>query len=66
MATGWSSTSARRCGLRQTSSNVEADVLVPGARIGVIDEKRAGLLRVRVVAPAANVPYTHAALVDPR
>ncbi len=41
---------------------VEADVLVPGARIGVIDEKRAGLLRVRVVAPAANVPYTRAAL----
>jgi len=37
---------------------VKADVLVPGARIGVIDEPRAAGLRVRVVAPAANVPYT--------
>src|SRR5260370_34148600 len=37
---------------------VEADVLVPGARIGVIDEARAGRLRARVVAPGANVPYT--------
>jgi glutamate dehydrogenase/leucine dehydrogenase len=37
---------------------VEADVFVPGARIGVIDEARARALRARVVAPAANVPYT--------
>ena len=37
---------------------VEADVLVPGARIGVVDEARAGALKVRVGAPAANVPYT--------
>ena len=35
----------------------DADVLVPGARIGVIDERRAQRLRARVVAPAANVPY---------
>jgi glutamate dehydrogenase/leucine dehydrogenase len=41
---------------------VEADVLVPGARIGVIDETRASSLRARVVAPGANVPYTAAAL----
>jgi glutamate dehydrogenase/leucine dehydrogenase len=37
---------------------VEADVFVPGARIGVIDEQRAAALKARVVAPAANVPYT--------
>jgi glutamate dehydrogenase (NAD(P)+) len=37
---------------------VDADVLVPGARIGVVDEERAGALKARVVAPAANVPYT--------
>jgi len=41
---------------------VKADVLVPGARIGVIDEPRAAGLSVRVVAPAANVPYTAAGL----
>jgi glutamate dehydrogenase/leucine dehydrogenase len=41
---------------------VEADVLVPGARIGVIDEARARTLKVRVVAPGANVPYTARAL----
>lgn len=41
---------------------VEADVFVPGARIGVIDEARARALRARVVAPAANVPYTRAGL----
>jgi glutamate dehydrogenase (NAD(P)+) len=42
--------------------SVAADVLVPGARIGVIDEARARTLRARVVAPAANVPYTRAAI----
>jgi glutamate dehydrogenase (NAD(P)+) len=41
---------------------IEADVLVPGARIGVIDESRARALKARVVAPGANVPYTAAAL----
>ena len=41
---------------------VEADVFVPGARIGVIDEERARTLRAGVVAPAANVPYTRAGL----
>jgi len=41
---------------------VEADVFVPGARIGVIDEPRARTLRARVVAPGANVPYTAGAL----
>jgi len=39
---------------------VAADVLVPGTRPGVISAAVAGALppRVRVVAPAANVPYT--------
>jgi glutamate dehydrogenase (NAD(P)+) len=37
---------------------VDADVLVPGARIGVVDEERSAVLKARVVAPAANVPYT--------
>ncbi len=41
---------------------VEADVLVPGARIGVIDEATAAALKSRVVAPGANVPYTARAL----
>jgi glutamate dehydrogenase/leucine dehydrogenase len=36
----------------------EADVLVPGARTGVLDEATAGRVRAPVVAPAANVPYT--------
>jgi glutamate dehydrogenase (NAD(P)+) len=41
-------------------SAVEADVLVPGTRPGVISRAVAGTLPsgVRVVAPAANVPYT--------
>ncbi len=42
--------------------NVDADVIVPGARIGVIDEARARALSARVVAPGANVPYTAGAL----
>ncbi|TML65112.1 MAG: Glu/Leu/Phe/Val dehydrogenase [Actinobacteria bacterium] len=37
--------------------DVEADVLVPGARTGVIDRARAESLAVRAVVPAANVPY---------
>jgi len=41
---------------------IDADVFVPGARIGVIDEARARTLSARVVAPGANVPYTAAAL----
>jgi glutamate dehydrogenase/leucine dehydrogenase len=41
-------------------TTVEADVLVPGTRPGVISREVAEALpsRVRVVAPAANVPYT--------
>jgi len=42
--------------------NADTDVLVPGARIGVIDEHRAATLKARVVAPGANVPYTRAAV----
>jgi glutamate dehydrogenase (NAD(P)+) len=39
---------------------VDADVVVPGSRPGVIGGRTAGSLPpgVRVVAPAANVPYT--------
>jgi glutamate dehydrogenase (NAD(P)+) len=39
---------------------VRADVVVPGTRPGRIDERAAGSLPpgVRVVAPAANAPYT--------
>jgi glutamate dehydrogenase/leucine dehydrogenase len=40
----------------------EADVLVPGARTGVLDEATAGRVRASVVAPAANVPYAAAGL----
>lgn len=39
-----------------------ADVLVPGARTGVLDAARAAAVRARVVAPVANVPYTAAGL----
>ena len=43
-------------------TRVEADVLVPGTRPGVISRRVAESLppAVRVVAPAANVPYTSA------
>jgi len=41
--------------------DVEADVLVPGARTGVIDVERARRLAVSVIAPAANVPYVRGA-----
>ena len=34
------------------------DVLVPGARTGVLDRALAGTVQARVVAPAANAPYT--------
>jgi glutamate dehydrogenase/leucine dehydrogenase len=36
----------------------EADVLVPGARTGVIDGPRAASVPVGIVVPAANAPYT--------
>jgi glutamate dehydrogenase (NAD(P)+) len=36
----------------------EADVLVPGARPGVLTTEIAARVAARVVAPAANVPYT--------
>lgn len=41
-----------------TLFEVDTDVLVPGARTGVIDAGRASRLPARVVSPAANVPYT--------
>jgi glutamate dehydrogenase (NAD(P)+) len=46
----------------QLFSQVDADVLVPGARPGTIGARTAGSLPpgVRVIAPAANAPYTAA------
>lgn len=41
---------------------VEADVLVPGARTGAVDGLRARTLSAAAVVPAANVPYTKAGL----
>jgi glutamate dehydrogenase (NAD(P)+) len=40
----------------------EADVLIPGARPGVLSAEVAAWVAARVVAPAANVPYTGAGL----
>lgn len=40
----------------------DADILVPGARTGVLDAARAAQVQARIVAPAANVPYTAAGL----
>ncbi len=37
---------------------LDVDVLVPGARTGVYDAELAAKVQARVVAPAANVPYT--------
>jgi glutamate dehydrogenase (NAD(P)+) len=45
-----------------TLFDVEADVLVPGARTGVITPEVAEKLKMRWIAPAANVPYTAAAI----
>jgi len=44
----------------QLFTSVDADVVVPGTRPGVISGRTAGALPpgVRVIAPAANVPYT--------
>ncbi|HEX2850897.1 MAG TPA: Glu/Leu/Phe/Val dehydrogenase dimerization domain-containing protein [Acidimicrobiales bacterium] len=42
--------------------SVECDVLVPGARTGVIDEVVAASVQAPVVVPASNVPYTRAGL----
>jgi glutamate dehydrogenase (NAD(P)+) len=44
----------------QLFTAVAVDVIVPGARPGAIDERAAASLppSVRVLAPAANVPYT--------
>src|SRR5215468_2811312 len=54
-----SSSLPRRRSVRPPAAlfDVEADVLVPGARTGVIDAERARRLAVSVIAPAANVPY---------
>jgi glutamate dehydrogenase/leucine dehydrogenase len=48
----------RDCLPRDALFDIDADVVVPGARVGVIDEQRAARVAARVVVPAANVPYT--------
>jgi glutamate dehydrogenase (NAD(P)+) len=48
----------RPCLPRDALFEIDADVLVPGARVGVIDEQRAAHIAARAVVPAANVPYT--------
>jgi glutamate dehydrogenase (NAD(P)+) len=47
---------------RDALFGVETDVLVPGARVGVIDGVRASRIAASAVVPAANVPYTAAGL----
>lgn len=42
--------------------DVDADVLVPGARPGVVTRSLAERLRTRWIVPAANVPYTEEGL----
>jgi glutamate dehydrogenase/leucine dehydrogenase len=42
--------------------DVDAEVLVPGARTGVITPQVAQRLKTRWIAPAANVPYTKDAI----
>jgi glutamate dehydrogenase/leucine dehydrogenase len=48
----------RDCLPRDALFDVEADVLVPGARVGVLDGRHAARVSARAVVPAANVPYT--------
>ncbi|HEY3095514.1 MAG TPA: Glu/Leu/Phe/Val dehydrogenase dimerization domain-containing protein [Acidimicrobiia bacterium] len=52
----------RACLPREALFEVDADVLVPGARVGVLDKRRAARVAARAVVPAANVPYTAAGL----
>jgi glutamate dehydrogenase/leucine dehydrogenase len=52
----------RRVLPRDALFDAEADVLVPGARVGVLDNLRAQRVRASAVVPAANVPYTAAGL----
>jgi glutamate dehydrogenase (NAD(P)+) len=42
--------------------HVPVDVVVPGARPGVIDADRAAAMQARAVVPVANAPYTAAGL----
>jgi glutamate dehydrogenase (NAD(P)+) len=50
------------CRPREELFEIECDVLVPGARVGVLDEGRTSRIRASAVVPAANVPYTTAGL----
>jgi glutamate dehydrogenase/leucine dehydrogenase len=47
---------------REALFDIECDVLVPGARTGVLDEGRAARVAATAVVPAANVPYTASGL----
>lgn len=42
--------------------DVESDVLVPGARVGVVTAATAATLNTRWIVPAANVPYARDAI----
>lgn len=46
--------------------DADVDVLVPGARTGVLDGPRARRVKAHTVVPAANVPYTRAGLDELR
>ena len=47
-----------RVGPREMLWGVEAEVLVPGARTGVLNAHRAASLAARNIVPVANAPYT--------
>jgi glutamate dehydrogenase (NAD(P)+) len=47
-----------RVGTRDALWGVEAEVVVPGARTGVLDAQRAESVAARYVVPFANAPYT--------
>ena len=62
-ATRSSATSTSRSTARPNSTVSTVDVLVPGARPGVLHGRRSpARCRPQVVCPAANVPYTDAGL----
>jgi glutamate dehydrogenase (NAD(P)+) len=51
-----------RIGTRELLWTTEADVLVPGARPGVLNEQRAAGVLARSIVPIANAPYSERGL----
>jgi glutamate dehydrogenase (NAD(P)+) len=51
-----------RVASREALWGLEAEVVVPGARTGIINAQRASLLATRHVVPIANAPYTERGL----